>query len=179
LADGATPPSVFSGIGVLVWVGSVEANESPMADAWSDSSSLSLTANCAGPPLGVSWGGVRGGKGTASGVDGTKDDRFSDDDLRLSESLGDNESVESECPFIVDTDASPILHLAKTWLTICVRPPWATIWLTGSWLSKNTLYTVLTALSRDEWWTRIVGDRTSAKSALTIWRETGSGVVSV
>lgn len=44
-----------------------------------------------------------------------------------------------------------ILHRAKTWFTICVSPPCATIWFTGSTLKRKILYTVRTALRREDW----------------------------
>jgi hypothetical protein len=40
------------------------------------------------------------------------------------------------------------------------------------------LYTVLTAFNSEERWTRIEWERTNARRALTIWRDTASGVVS-
>ena len=82
-----------------------DEKDSPI-DAWSESSLFSLAVNWAGVPLGVSCGSVMGGKESMSGVDGTKDDLRSDDDLLLRESLRVNkESVESECPFIPEADA--------------------------------------------------------------------------
>lgn len=31
------------------------------------------------------------------------------------------------------------LHLVNTWCTICVRPPWATVWFTASGLNRKIL----------------------------------------
>ena len=180
-ADGVLSPSLLSVTPVAPVAFSVDSVtiESSVAGTWSGSSSVKLVASSVEVPLVVPWEGVRGVAGTFSGAEDAEDDRRSDDGSIVGASLDDEESMESECPFALDAGASPIWHLVNTWLTIWVRLPCATIWLTGSWLSKKTLYTVLTAFRRDEWWTSIVGESTSARSAFTICRETGSGVVSV
>lgn len=87
-------------------------------------------------------GGVKGGKGIESrGED--KEPRV--DDATPPPAFDDRVVVES-----FGSGDPPDLHLVKTWFTICVRPPWATVWLIGSLLRRKTLYTVRTALSRDD-----------------------------
>ena len=117
-------------------------------------------------------GGLRG-RCTDKGEVGTYE-RFMD--ILLSPFSLPREDATVAVDSLVGNGEVSSLHRAKTWLTICVRPPWATVWLIGSVLKRKILYTVRTAFSRDDWWTRMVGDSTRAKSALTICRETVSGV---